>query len=242
MTHVFPDVATIAALDPETLPMPRSRARALVGLADALASGAVCLHPGADREEAAARLLALPGIGPWTVGYIRMRALSDPDAFPPGDAGRAAGAAAARARVAAPGPDTASGAGLAALALVRSASAVGNARIRHQGRGDRIMNTPFVAAETTAPTCYDIVDSPIGRLLLTGDDQALTGLYMLDTGGHPAAVRADWTRRPGGFSAAAQQLAEYFAGRGPSSTWRSRPAAARSSSPSGPNWPGSPTG
>ena len=35
---------------------------------------------------------------------------------------------------------------------------------------------------------------------------------MLDTGGHPAAVRADWTRRPGGFSGAAEQLAEYFAG------------------------------
>jgi AraC family transcriptional regulator of adaptative response / DNA-3-methyladenine glycosylase II len=87
LTHVFPDVATIAALDPGTLPMPRSRARALVGLAGALASGAVCLHPGADREEAAARLVALPGIGPWTAGYVGMRALSDPDAFPPGDAG-----------------------------------------------------------------------------------------------------------------------------------------------------------
>jgi len=87
LTHVFPSVATIAGLDPETLPMPRARARALVGLANALASGAVSLHPGADREEAAARLLALPGIGPWTVGYIGMRALSDPDAFPPGDAG-----------------------------------------------------------------------------------------------------------------------------------------------------------
>jgi AraC family transcriptional regulator of adaptative response / DNA-3-methyladenine glycosylase II len=87
LTHLFPDAATIAALDPETLPMPRSRARALVGLAEALASGAVGLDPGADREEAAARLLALSGIGPWTVGYIRMRALSDPDAFPPGDAG-----------------------------------------------------------------------------------------------------------------------------------------------------------
>jgi AraC family transcriptional regulator, regulatory protein of adaptative response / DNA-3-methyladenine glycosylase II len=87
LTHVFPDAATIAGLDPETLPMPRARGRALVGLADALASGAVCLHPGADREEAAARLMALPGIGPWTAGYIGMRALSDPDAFPPGDAG-----------------------------------------------------------------------------------------------------------------------------------------------------------
>ena len=32
-------------------------------------------------------LLALPGIGPWTAGYIAMRALHDPDAFIPGDAG-----------------------------------------------------------------------------------------------------------------------------------------------------------
>jgi methylated-DNA-[protein]-cysteine S-methyltransferase len=71
---------------------------------------------------------------------------------------------------------------------------------------------PFLAAQASAPVGYDIVDSPVGRLLLTGDDRALTGLYMLDTGGHPASVRADWVRRPGGFSAAAVQLAEYFDG------------------------------
>jgi len=87
LTHVFPDAATIAGLDPDSLPMPRSRARALVTLASALASGDISLHPGADRDEVDARLVALPGIGPWTAGYIRMRALSDPDAFPPGDAG-----------------------------------------------------------------------------------------------------------------------------------------------------------
>jgi AraC family transcriptional regulator, regulatory protein of adaptative response / DNA-3-methyladenine glycosylase II len=87
LTHRFPDAATIAGLDPAVLPMPLSRARAVVTLAEALASGAVGLDPGADREEAAARLLALPGIGPWTAGYIRMRALSDPDVFLPGDAG-----------------------------------------------------------------------------------------------------------------------------------------------------------
>ena len=74
------------------------------------------------------------------------------------------------------------------------------------------MNTPFVPAQATAPIWYDIVDSPIGRLLLTGNDEALTGLWMLDTGGHPARVRADWTRRPGGGNGAAEQLAEYFGG------------------------------
>ena len=87
LTHCFPDAATVAAADPAALPMPAARARALVTLAAALASGEVALHPGADRDEAAARLLALPGIGPWTVAYIRMRALSDPDAFPATDVG-----------------------------------------------------------------------------------------------------------------------------------------------------------
>jgi len=87
LTHLFPSASTLAAADPGSLPMPASRGRALVGLATALASGDVCLHPGADREETEARLLALPGIGPWTASYIRMRALSDPDVYLPTDAG-----------------------------------------------------------------------------------------------------------------------------------------------------------
>ena len=40
------------------------------------------LDPSADRDETRARLLALPGIGPWTADYVAMRALGDPDAFP----------------------------------------------------------------------------------------------------------------------------------------------------------------
>jgi AraC family transcriptional regulator, regulatory protein of adaptative response / DNA-3-methyladenine glycosylase II len=87
LTHVFPDAATIAGLDPGALPMPRSRARAVLALTEALASGGISLDPGADRDATAARLLAVSGIGPWTAGYIGMRALSDPDAYPPGDAG-----------------------------------------------------------------------------------------------------------------------------------------------------------
>ena len=87
LTHCFPAAETLAEVDPASLPMPRSRARALVGLATALASGTLTLDPGASRDDAEARLLALPGIGPWTTGYIRMRALSDPDAFLPTDAG-----------------------------------------------------------------------------------------------------------------------------------------------------------
>jgi AraC family transcriptional regulator of adaptative response / DNA-3-methyladenine glycosylase II len=87
LTHCFPDAETIAAANPDSLPMPRPRAVALVSLATALASGEISLHPGADRDQATARLLALPGVGPWTASYIRMRALSDPDAFLPTDSG-----------------------------------------------------------------------------------------------------------------------------------------------------------
>jgi AraC family transcriptional regulator, regulatory protein of adaptative response / DNA-3-methyladenine glycosylase II len=92
VTRCFPDAATLAGADPAALGrdvarMPRSRARAIVTLATALASGDLALHPGADRDEATAKLLALPGIGRWTACYIRMRALSDPDAFLPTDAG-----------------------------------------------------------------------------------------------------------------------------------------------------------
>ena len=67
--------------------MPHSRALALTGLGACLASGELVLDPGAERDRAEAVLLALPGIGPWTASYIRMRALSDPDAFLPSDVG-----------------------------------------------------------------------------------------------------------------------------------------------------------
>ena len=67
--------------------MPASRARALLALAAALADGELVLDAGADRDEARARLLVLPGVGPWTASYVAMRALRDPDAFLPSDLG-----------------------------------------------------------------------------------------------------------------------------------------------------------
>ncbi len=78
---LFPTARVLAALDPARLPMPRARAVALVGLCRALADGELRLDGGADRAQARRRLLALPGIGPWTAGYVAMRALGDPDVF-----------------------------------------------------------------------------------------------------------------------------------------------------------------
>ncbi len=87
LTHVFPDAAALAGADPESLPMPRARGRAIVGLAAALAAGDIALDRGADRDDVRRRLLALPGIGPWTADYVAMRALGHPDVFLPTDIG-----------------------------------------------------------------------------------------------------------------------------------------------------------
>jgi methylated-DNA-[protein]-cysteine S-methyltransferase len=87
------------------------------------------------------------------------------------------------------------------------------ARAAQAKQGDNEMTTPFQRADPGAPTGYDIVDSPVGRILLTGDERALSGLYLLDAGEHSATVPAGWTRRRGLFGPAARQLAEYFDGR-----------------------------
>ena len=87
LTHAFPTPSAIADIDPAALAMPESRTRALRSVCTALVNGDVVIDPGADRTETAARLLALPGVGPWTVAYISMRALGDPDVFMPTDIG-----------------------------------------------------------------------------------------------------------------------------------------------------------
>lgn len=87
LTHLFPTAQALADVDPESLPMPRSRGRALVALCRALADGDLRLDRGADRGAVRQGLLAIPGIGPWTADYIALRALGDPDVFLPSDIG-----------------------------------------------------------------------------------------------------------------------------------------------------------
>lgn len=87
LTHVFPEAAALARIDPETLAMPASRSRTLLALAAALADGELPLGPTPSHDDARRRLRALPGFGPWTVEMIAMRALGDPDAFPASDLG-----------------------------------------------------------------------------------------------------------------------------------------------------------
>jgi len=88
----FPRAAAVAAAPAERLAalgLTRAKAAALIAVAAATAGGAVDWERlrGAAPEAAQAALLALPGIGPWTASYIRMRALGDRDAFPASDLG-----------------------------------------------------------------------------------------------------------------------------------------------------------
>jgi AraC family transcriptional regulator of adaptative response / DNA-3-methyladenine glycosylase II len=87
VTHLWPTSAALAGADPDDLAMPAGRRRCLFGLTRALAGGEVVLDAGADRDAALRRLLALPGLGRWTLQYIAMRALRDPDAYLPTDLG-----------------------------------------------------------------------------------------------------------------------------------------------------------
>lgn len=85
--HAFPTPAAVAGagvVGLRALGLTGARAAALAALAAAL-DGGLDLDPGADRERSRAALAALPGIGPWTVDYVTLRALGDPDAFPAHD-------------------------------------------------------------------------------------------------------------------------------------------------------------
>jgi AraC family transcriptional regulator, regulatory protein of adaptative response / DNA-3-methyladenine glycosylase II len=92
LTHAFPASAAIAAADLGAIGLPRARQHTLRELAHALAGGELELGAGADRAEVRERLLAIPGVGPWTAEYVALRALGDPDAFPAGDVGLQRGA------------------------------------------------------------------------------------------------------------------------------------------------------
>ncbi|MFA4966083.1 MAG: DNA-3-methyladenine glycosylase, partial [Thermoleophilia bacterium] len=87
LTHAFPSPEALAGAEPSLLTLPRARAATIRVMARQLADGHLQLGPGADRDEARQRLLAIPGVGPWTAEYIAMRALADTDAFPVTDLG-----------------------------------------------------------------------------------------------------------------------------------------------------------
>ena len=88
LTRLFPTPATLAAATGHELGqlgLVRQRQAAIHALAQAVSSGQISLHAGADVAATMDALKSLPGIGAWTADYIALRALRWPDAFPSGD-------------------------------------------------------------------------------------------------------------------------------------------------------------
>ncbi|TDC72138.1 DNA-3-methyladenine glycosylase 2 family protein, partial [Micromonospora sp. KC606] len=90
----FPGAEEIAGLADPAFAMPARRRETVRTLARAVAAGELALDPGGDRQETTRRLLAIPGIGSWTAGYVAMRALGDPDVMLATDLAARRGAAA----------------------------------------------------------------------------------------------------------------------------------------------------
>ncbi len=87
LSHLWPEPGALADSDPDALALPGRRRAALLGLARVLADGTLDLAPGCDWARSRTALAARPGLGPWTVDSIAMRALGDPDVFLAGDLG-----------------------------------------------------------------------------------------------------------------------------------------------------------
>lgn len=87
LDRLFPTPERVADARLDAIGMPARRLQTLQGLARAVADGALELHVREGADLLVERLLALPGIGPWTAQYIALRGFGDPDAFPAADLG-----------------------------------------------------------------------------------------------------------------------------------------------------------
>jgi AraC family transcriptional regulator, regulatory protein of adaptative response / DNA-3-methyladenine glycosylase II len=87
ITHLFPTPERIAELPPESFGMPRARAETIRRVAQLVARGDLDLSGDAPADDTLGTLAEVPGIGPWTLAYVSMRALGDRDAFMVGDLG-----------------------------------------------------------------------------------------------------------------------------------------------------------
>ncbi len=83
----FPDVTCLQNTDFDQLGLTTSRRETLMRWVQYFTDNAESLENYQSLDELEQQLCKLKGIGPWTVNYIAMRGLSDPDAFPSADLG-----------------------------------------------------------------------------------------------------------------------------------------------------------
>ncbi len=223
LDRCFPAPAVLASAplaDVAALGIIRTRAAAIVALAQAWPELQPLLQAHAPAAPLIERLSALPGIGPWTAHYIALRALGWADAFPPGDV-----------------------AVLNALGLPRGARAEREAEARSQAwrpcrayavlrlwdslppparppgprrqightcpPGDSTMTLKSLAAACTAQIT---VATPLGPVLLARTESGLAGAWFDGQAAHPGGLAAPQRDGDPLLHDAASQLDEYFAG------------------------------
>ncbi|MCU6479502.1 AraC family transcriptional regulator of adaptative response / DNA-3-methyladenine glycosylase II [Arthrobacter silviterrae] len=86
LTRFFPTPAQLAMGGRLILRGPQRRIDSILAVAGMLAGGGLRIDASDTPETLAEKLLPLPGIGPWTVGYVSMRVLANSDVFLPTDA------------------------------------------------------------------------------------------------------------------------------------------------------------
>ena len=219
LTVAFPSPEALAGADLGGLGITGARIGSLHRVSMAVAVGDVDLGPGARRDDVTAGLVALPGIGPWTAGYVRMRALGDPDAFLPtdlgvrraldglGEEGRTR-AAAARAEAWRPFRAYALQHLWATLAAppARPTRDPAPAPTPSPGRGPRTSTAAGPGRR------YAVTTTPVGDLLLVADGEALVGVHFQPDRRWGVTVGDGWAHDPAVLAPAAEQLAAYFAG------------------------------
>ena len=93
LIRLFPTPEAVAEHATEVLTGPRRRIEAVRTVAAALAGGGLVVDTGRDPEQLRAELEALPGLGPWTAGYVVLRVLGGTDELLHGDLAVRRGAA-----------------------------------------------------------------------------------------------------------------------------------------------------
>jgi AraC family transcriptional regulator of adaptative response / DNA-3-methyladenine glycosylase II len=85
LKRYFPTAENILAADLSKIGLPAARVATLKSLADEVANKTLILDGTADFDDTCQKLLSIKGIGPWTIEYISMRALRNPNGFPETD-------------------------------------------------------------------------------------------------------------------------------------------------------------
>ncbi|MBI5605672.1 MAG: DNA-3-methyladenine glycosylase 2 family protein [Deltaproteobacteria bacterium] len=79
---IFPAAEKLAEAAFDRIPTTKKRKETLRIFSQEVVAGKISLNPHQDIRKLKEQLLAIPGIGPWTVETIGMRCLSDPDSCP----------------------------------------------------------------------------------------------------------------------------------------------------------------